>query len=903
MIGHTVSHYKVIERLGEGGMGIVYKAHDTKLDRMVALKFLPENLSPTESDKKRLINEAKAAATLNHQNICTIHEIYEHENQLFIVMEYIEGQTLRDRIRKRKTVPISVKQAIDIGIQIAEGLAAAHGNGIIHRDVKPENIMLKKDGRIVIMDFGLAKHRGVSGLSKEGTTLGTLGYMAPEQVQGLDLDHRADIFSFGVLLYELISGEPPFKGDHEVAVAYEIVNVDPPLLTKINPYIDSELDRIIFECLYKDKDERYQSTLEIAKDLKRYKRESGSQKGTGVPTVNNVAVRSTVAKQFRRTRDGENEGVIPAYNSINRSVLIGVGAVIVILIVSILWLILLRQQPEDVQKIRSYIVPEPGTQLHSTSLAGGQVAISPDGGLIVYTASNAEGKNVLWIRPLAEPYARQLSGTENAVYPFWSSDSKNVGFFADNKLKYVTVSSGLLVDVADIITGRGGTWNAHGVILFAPALNAPIYMVSASGGTPKPVTVLDTLGGESTHRWPWFLPDGKHFLYFVGERVDQPTDSDGVYIGSLDSKVKKKILQNTMQAIYASGHILFVRGKLLMAQPFNSKRLEFTGNPFPVTDNVGVDVTYNLSLFTASQNGMIAYLPGEGASGTNLVLYDRDGKVIGIVGERAIYNSPKFSPDGGKIVVDIFDNKTRANNIWVYDIQRGARTQITFDALNASDPIWSPDGQFIIYSKSKGRIENLNMKPSTGAGSEQILHQSTHQMIPTSWSPDGKYLTYFNRGEYDLWVLPFEVAEEPIPFLQSPAVLGSPALSPDGKWIAYDSNESGRSEIYVRPFPGPGGKWQISSAGGTRPRWRNDGREIFYFDYEGTIKSAEVSMKESTIEIESDRPLFTTKANIRFGTYDITSDGKLFVVNSVIKSYEDELITLIVNWNSNGRKK
>jgi len=901
MIGQTISHYQIIEKLGEGGMGVVYKAHDTKLDRPVALKFLPENISPTESDKKRLINEAKAAATLNHQNICTIHDIHEYENQLFIVMEFIEGQTLRDRIRELKNVPISIKQAIDIGIQIAEGLAVAHGNGIIHRDVKPENIMMKADGRVVVMDFGLAKLRGVSGLSKEGSTLGTMGYMAPEQVQGLDLDHRADIFSFGVLLYELICGEPPFKGDHDVAIAYEIVNVDPPVLMNINPDIDPELEKIVFECLYKDKEERYQSTLEIAKDLKRYKRESGSQIMTGLPTGNNVADRSTVSKQFRRTRKAAKEELIPVYNNLNRSILFGAGAVILILIASIFWLHS-RQQPEGLQKIRAYIVPEPGTQFHSTGLAGGQVAISPDGGTIVYTASNAEGKNVLWVRPLDEPYARQLKGTENAAYPFWSPDNRHIGFFADNKLKYVTVSSGLPVEIADVIIGRGGTWGANGTILYTPALNAPIHMVSVSGGRPKPITTLDTLEGESTHRWPWFFPDGKHFLYFVGERVDQPTEDDGVYIGSVNSKVKKRILDNAMNAIYASGHILFVRGNLLMAQPFDVKRFELTGNAFPVADNVRVDVTYNLSIFSASQNGIIAYLPGEGASGTNLVLYDRNGEVISIVGERAIYNSPKFSPDGSKIVVDIYDNQSRANNIWVYDIHREARTRITFDSVNASDPIWTPDGRFIIYSKSKDRFENLIMKPSTGAGSEEILHQMNNQMIATSWSPDAKYLTFFDRRDYDLWVLPFGIDEEPYPFLESQAVLGTPALSPDGNWIAYDSNESGRPEIYILPFLKPGGKWQVSTTGGTRPRWRNDGRELFYMDFDGTIKSAEISMKESTIEIGSVRPLFNTKANIRFGTYDITPDGQLFVVNSVIESYEDELITLILNWNSDVRK-
>ncbi len=908
MIGKTISHYEILEKLGEGGMGIVYKAHDTKLDRTVALKFLPQNVSPSDEDKTRFIQEAKAAATLNHQNICTIHDIQEHENRLFIVMEYIDGQTLRDRTELQKDAPISLKQAIDIGIQISEGLAAAHESGIIHRDIKPENIMLKKDGRVVVMDFGLAKLRvsGVSRLTKEGSTVGTMGYMAPEQVQGLDVDHRADIFSLGVILYELFAGEAPFKGAHETAMAYEIVNVDPSPLTTLKPDIDPELDRIVLECIDKDKDERYQSAREVAKDLKRFKRESGRQRVSKVTSRYDVPVSSAAGQQNTRTDDLTAEAPVSKSKGINRPIVMGIG-VVVLLFAAIFLLTLLRQQPVEIQKIRAHILPEPGSQLHFTGFDAGPMAVSPDGKMIVYTATNSEGRNVLWVRSLEEPHARQLRGTENAAYPFWSPDSRNIGFFSDEKIKYVAAAGGPTVIITDAVGGgRGGTWGIDGTILFTPAFNTPIHMVHAAGGESKPITTIDTVRGETTHRWPWFLPDGKHFLSFVRVSGERTPDGDGVFVGSTDSNVKKMILRNSSHAIYASGHILFVRENMLMAQPFDSKRLEFSGDPFPITEHVRVDAPFNLSVFSASQSGMLAYSPGEGVSGTDLVLYDRTGNIIGTVGERAMFSDPNISPDGSKVAVGIYDNQTRVYDIWIYDIQRGIRTRFTFDPVHEQSPLWTNDGRSIVYSKSKEGVEALVMKSSTGAGVEEILTQSNRLMIPNSWSPDGKYLAYFTVGDprtgFDSWILPIENGKDPYPFLQTQFNEGGPVFSPDGKWIAYASNESGRSEVYVRPFPEPGGKWQISTDGGSRPRWMNDGREIIYITDNGTIMSAEISIRESAIDVGTVRPLFETRASMIRSTYDVTPDGQLFVIDSLPEGDDAEMITLIVNWDADVRK-
>jgi eukaryotic-like serine/threonine-protein kinase len=808
----------------------------------------------------------------------------------------------------QKDAPITLKQAIDISIQISEGLAAAHESGIIHRDIKPENVMLKKDGRVVVMDFGLAKLRvsGVSRLTKEGSTVGTMGYMAPEQVQGLDVDHRADIFSLGVILYELFAGEAPFKGAHETAMAYEIVNVDPSPLTTLKPDIDPELDRIVLECMDKDKDERYQSAREVAKDLKRFKRESGRQRVSRVTSRYDVPVPPAAGQRYTRTDDLAAEAPVSKSKGINRTLVISIG-VVVLLLASILLLTLLRQQPVEVQKIRAYILPEPGSKLHSTGFDAGPVAVSPDGKMIVYTATISEGRNVLWLRSLDEPYARQLRGTENAAYPFWSPDSRNIGFFSDGKMKYVAAAGGPTITITDAAGGgRGGTWGIDGTILFTPDFNTPIHMVHASGGESKPITAIDTVRGETTHRWPWFLPDGKHFLYFVRVSGERTPEGDGIFVGSTDSKIKKMILRNSSHAIYASGHILFVRENMLMAQPFDTRRFEFSGDPYPVTEHVRVDAPFNLSVFSASQSGMLAYLPGEGVSGTDLVLYDRSGNMIGTVGERAMFTDPNISPDGSKVAVGMYDNQTRVYDIWIYDIQRGIRTRFTFDPINEQFPIWTDDGRSIVYSKSKEGVETLVMKSSIGAGVEEILTQSNRLMIPNSWSPDGKYLAYFTAGDpqtgFDSWILPIENGKDPYPFLQTQFNEGGPVFSPDGKWIAYASNESGRSEVYVRPFPEPGGKWQISTDGGSRPSWMNDGREIIYITENGTIMSAEISIKESAIDVGTVRLLFETRASMFRKTYDVTPDGQLFVIDSLPEGDDAEMITLIVNWDADVRK-
>jgi len=582
MIGQSISHYKILEKLGEGGMGIVYKAHDSKLDRTVALKFLPQNLSPSDEDKTRFIQEAKAAATLNHQNICTIHDIQEYENQLFIVMEYIDGQTLRDRTEMQKDAPISLKQAIAIGIQVSEGLAAAHENGIIHRDIKPENVMLKKDGRVVVMDFGLAKLRvsGVSRITKEGSTVGTLGYMAPEQVQGLDVDHRADIFSLGVILYELFAGEAPFKGVHETAMAYEIVNVDPSPLTTLKPDIDPELDRIVLECIDKDKDERYQSAREIAKDLKRFKRESGRQKVSRISTAHPVHRPQSGEMQAATTEQTDSidtpSRTVSNYRK-NIPVLLLVG---ILILVSAIFLFL-QMTSENPEALRSSFYVQPLESWQYSTWGGGHIAVSPDGRTTAFVAEGADGIRHLWIRPLEDLSSRMLPGTDGAMFPFWSPDSRFIAFFSDGKLKKIDITGGRPLPICDASSGRGGSWNQYGDIIFAAQATSAIYRVPDAGGIPEPLTSIDDQPAGVGHRWPVFLPDGKHFLYLWGN-----IDERDLYVASLDLKVNKRLLQNSSNVVYSDGRIFYIRESMLMGQPFNTKKLEFTGPPTLVAENI-----------------------------------------------------------------------------------------------------------------------------------------------------------------------------------------------------------------------------------------------------------------------------------------------------------------------------
>ncbi len=889
MIGQTVLHYKIIEKLGEGGMGVVYKAEDTKLDRIVALKFLPEHLNASPEDKARFTQEGKAASALNHPNVCTIHDIQELDGRMFIVMEYVEGQTLRERIGN-----FTFKQAIEIGIQLADGLAAAHEKGIVHRDIKPENIMVRKDGIAVIMDFGLAKLRGnVSRLTKEGSTIGTAGYMSPEQVQGQEADHRSDIFSFGAVLYEVLTGQLPFKGIHETALAYEIVNVDAAPMSAIKPEIDPTLDAIILECLEKDPNERTQSVKQVSIDLKRFRRESSKQRVS----------RITAAKPVISVPAGDAASGVSSPREKSSNIPWVVAAVAVLGLVAFAVLFLTQPKPE-VQTVRSFIQAPDYTSFAQQSgggSGGGHIAVSPDGHKIAFVATDTLGRPRLYVRSLNSLIALPLPGTEDAYYPFWSPNSEFIGFFTEGKLKKIDASGGPPLSICDVQTARGGSWSKDGIIVFTPGTGDPLFQVPAAGGTPTQVTTLDSVRHEATHRFPWFLPDGKHFLYFA--RIGSGTDEDRVSIGALDGTVNTQLLNTQSNAIYASGYILFVREQTLVAQPFDIDNLNVMGNAVPIAEQLRFNVNWNHGSFSASQNGVLTYEGGLGPAINQLAIVDRTGKNITIMkGTQSVFEG-SFSPDVSKIAFSSVDPQRRNEDIWVFDIVRSISTRLTFDPKDDTDPIWSPDGKRIVFSSTRTGTANIFVKNSDGTGSEEEIVKSTRGIYPTSWSRDGKFISCTTYGNRNIVVYPAAGERTPTAFLKTEFTEDEGRFSPDGKWMVYNSNESGQREIYVRPFPGPGGKWQVSTGGSEfRSFWRLDAKEIYYLSRDGKIMAAEVNTGDGVFSVGAVKPLFESASRGIVTLLDVSPDGQKFlVVYNPVETKSDHL-TLVTHWQEELQK-
>ena len=900
MIGTTISHFQILEKLGEGGMGVVYKAQDTKLNRAVALKFLPAHLSASEQDKARFLQEAQAAASLNHPNICTIYGIDEHEGHIFIAMELVEGRTLREENRS-----FSVKQTVDIGVQIADGLAAAHEKGIVHRDIKPENIMIRKDGIVQIMDFGLAKLRGASRLTKEGTMVGTVGYMSPEQVQGHDTDHRTDIFSLGVILYELLSGQSPFKGVHETAIIYEIVNVDAAPISSLKPEVDADVDAIVLECLAKEPDERYQSAKEVAKELRRFKRESSRTRVSRV---------SVTREAYRPSGVSAIQEDLPLATpkkklfSIERLV----WASIAIALIAVAFLHVSETVPEA-RTYRSTILP-PEKSNFSTSF-GGNIALSPDGRLLAFVARDSVARTLLWVRPLNALAGQALNGTDEASFPFWSPDSRFIGFFAGGKLKKIEASGGPPQTLCDAIAGRGGTWNDEGTIVFCPSGGlAPLFRVSAAGGVPIAVTKLDSNRNEQSHRWPTFLPDGKHFLFATRATQGGVSELDGLYLASLDSTfVPRRLVTGSSSVEFANGHILFARDQTLMAQPFDTKRLDLSGDAIPIAERVYFEAFTSKTAFSASQNGTLVYQTGTGSAGVRLIWFDRSGKQLGMLNQPSVYNDLRLSPDGKRIAISQFDAKTRNGDIWLYEIGRAVWTRFTFDPATERWPIWSPDGSTIVFASDRNKRFDLYQRASSGAGGEQLLIESGFPKATSDWSRDGKYIAYSATAPKtgsDIWILPVNPRgtggeQKPFVFLQTDFAESRAMFSPDGRWIAYQSNESGKEEVYVRPFPGPGGKWQVSTNGGIRPRWRRDGKEIFFLAPDDKLMVAEIKLGTASVDVGSSRPLFHFRPFGGAGRdiYDVTDDGQRFLVASPGGEDNSSPVTLVVNWPAEQKKK
>lgn len=876
-------------------MGVVYKAHDTKLDRNVALKFLPSHLAASEQDKARFTQEAKAAAALNHPNVCSIIDIQEHDGQMFIVMEFVDGQTLRERTRSQ--IP-NLKSAIEIAAQIADGLAAAHEKGIVHRDIKPENIMIRKDGIAQIMDFGLAKLRSsgskITRLTKEGSTVGTAGYMSPEQVQGQDSDHRSDIFSFGVLLFELLTGQLPFKGVHETALAYEIVNVDAPPMSVVKPEIDPSLDAIVLECLEKDPRERAQSIAQVSIDLKRYRRESSRQRASKI-----TAVRQAYIPPSGESVDRLQPLAAPPF----RQRIPWFVAAVCFVSAVVFGVMLFRSSPNERNTIRSVISPPENASFYFFGNFSGPPSISADGKRVAFVARDSSDKRHLYVRSLDALDAQPLAGTEGAVHPFWSPDNQFIGFVAQGKLKKIDASGGPPITICNAGDSRGSTWSNDGMIVFSPGAGNPLFVVSASGGAPTVITNLDSMRKETTHRWPFFLPDGQHFLYFARTvATGAQGEGDAICVASLDRKVNKVLLNASSNAVYASGYLLFVRGTSLIAQRFNIHSLELEGEATAIVQGIAYDPSIHRGLFSASENGLLIYQTGNVQIGSKLITMDRSGKSLGMVGDIGEYIGFRISPDGQRIGLSVFDQKSRNNDVWIYEIRRGLKTRFTFDPAAEFNPVWSPDGNQVVFSSSRKRKNDLYIKSSSGATSEEALLESDENKNPTDWSSDGKYLAYTSKGH--IWILSMKPegaggGRKAIPFLQTEFNEGEARFSPDGHWIVHSSNESGQAEVYLRPFPGPGGRWQVSTAGGFAPSWRRDGREIYYISNDGKLMTAEFAVKGSTVEVSSARSLFEMKGV----NYDVMGDGKRFILNIPVETQLASPLTLVVNWDAELKKK
>jgi len=838
--GTRLGPYQILAAAGAGGMGEVYRANDTRLDRAVAIKVLPAHLAANPELRQRLEREAKTVSSLNHPNICILHDIGHQDGIDYLVMEYLEGETLAARLAKG---PLPVEQALPLAIQIADALQAAHRKSVVHRDLKPANIMLTKSGP-KLLDFGLARiDQGIpadgqtltAGLTSPGAILGTFRYMAPEQLEGKTADARTDLFAFGAVLYEMLTGRKAFEGQSQASLISAIMSADPPAIATLQPLAPPALERVVKTCLAKDPDARWQSAHDLVLEL--------------------TWLEQGVAQPPAPSRSRNRERLI-------------MGIALVFLIAAVLLsLDRFRREPQPVQAVRSSLLP-PSDHFFQR----GNFSVSPDGTRLAFVAVGTDGKYSLWVRTFSSATAQQVNGTDGAMLPFWAPDSRRIGFFADRKLNTVDLSNGAVRILCEAPLGRcGGAWGRDGVIVFSPSITGPLYRIPESGGVPVPVTRITRQGSGQRHAWPFFLPDGKHFFYCVDWSTPEDPQGDGVYVGSLDSSPPKLVSSEfTGNVAFAAGHLLYARDRSLWAQAFDPDRLSPVGNAVSIAEHE---------------------LDGDLAdSVSRLMWFDPSGNELGQIPETG-YRDPRLSPDGRFLAIRSDDARNGKFLVRVYDLARGVATRISESGAEES-PVWSHDGKTIAFGAFDRKSHYLESVPADRSGPPQILLKADAIMRHLDWSADGHLVfSDFSSGFPFLEV--YSAADNKV----VPFAKGAEArFSPDGRWIAYSA--STEASVIVQPFPGPGGRIEISGgSGAAQPTWARDGKQIFYITPDRKLMA--VSFDPRNKVAGAPRVLFQTRIiapNFFATQYDVSADGR-FLINSVPANYSSPL-TLVTGWTA-----
>ena len=889
--GTRLGRYEIRSKLGAGGMGEVYQARDLELGRDVAVKVLPSTFSADAIRLRRFQQEACAAGALNHPNVLIVHDIGACEDAPYVVSELLEGETLRNRIGG---TPIGRRRAIDYALQIANGLAAAHEKGIIHRDLKPDNIFITNDGRVKILDFGLAKLTQVDGDQAQtdiptrrvdtdpGVVMGTVGYMSPEQLKGRTVDCRSDIFSFGAILYEMLSGHRAFHRESVAETMSAILKEDPPALSDTNNTVSPALERIVDHCLAKNPEERFHSARDIAFALEAL---------SGSSTSSETTVAATLSAPRRLGR---------------YSVPWVIAGAAVLVAAAFAWAYFRRTSLSEVTEAMRFTITMP-----DKGLVIGPPVISPDGHRIVYRLNTEDGKELLWVRALGSFDARPLPGTEGATQPFWSPDSRSVGFFANTKLKRIDLSGGAAQTLCDAPSNISGAWSREGTIIFSRGVASGLYRVAAAGGTPVQLTEVDASRNEVEHTFPYFLPDGRHFIYLV--RNAQPENSS-IYVGSLDSKETKALLQVHSSAVYAPpGYVLFVRETTLMAQAFDADTLELKGDAFPVAEQTSRNPLIGRAMFSVSENGVLVMRSGGINNNAQMIWFDRAGKQLAPITAPGGYNMPALSPDEKTLAVSRADLLAgTASDIWLINLERGTQIRLTDDPAHDSYPAWSPMGDRIAFVSTRKAQTSIYVKLSNGSAVEEALVSSAELKWNPAFSPDGKFIIYAQlnpKTNTDLYLI--STADKKVePFWQTNFIEAQPRVSPNSRWVAYVSNETGQFEVYVQTFPIAGNKLLVSIGGGSQPQWRADGRELYYYAPNRKLMAVEVNGDGPAFTVGIARPLFDIRAlgatiDQSFpgiGYYTPTRNGSRFVVPSLPEIPERQQINVILNWTADLKK-